>query len=103
MMSFIRYIDNIIVRLANQETNAIDQARIRMLVYILIFYMLFSGTLMIAYSIEGRVLHLLRVSFVFGCASFLLAVVRYTKRWKLISHFAVALVTLSVWSNILVY
>src|SRR5690606_10828014 len=92
-----------IVRLASREPNAIDQARIRALVYFLFFYLLFAGTMIVVYLIDGRLLHLLRVSVIFGCAFVLFAVVKYTKGWKFVSHFIVAMVTLSVWSNILVY
>jgi len=102
-MSLVRYIDNMIVRLASRETNPINQARIRILVYFIFSYMLFAAILMVAYFIDWNLLHLLRVSFVFVSAWVLFAVVRYTKGWNLVSHFAIFLVTLCVWSNVLVY
>lgn len=103
MVPLVRYIDNIIVRLASRETNPINQARVRILVYIIISYLLFTGTLMVAYFIDWNFLHLLRVSIIFVSALTLLAIVRYTKGWKLISHFVVFTVTLCVWSNVIIY
>lgn len=102
-MPLIRYIDNMIVNVASRETNPIDQARVRILIYIIFSYMLFTGILMVAYFIDWNFLHLIRVSLIFASAFALFAFIRYTKGWKLISHFVVFTVTLCVWSNVLIY
>src|SRR5690606_30612756 len=103
MMPLIRCIDNMIVRLASRETNPINQARVRMLVYIIFYYLFYTGVLTIAYLIDWDLLRLLRVFIIFVSVSGVFAIVRYTNGWKLVSHFTIFIVTITVWSNVLIY
>src|SRR5690554_3666075 len=98
----LQYIDTSIARLTSRETNPINQARIRMLVYILFFYMLFAAVLTVAYLADGRSLYLIRAGVIFMSCFLLFGVLWYTNAWKLVSHLAICLITLTVWSNILI-
>ena len=100
MVPLIRYVDKIILRLTRREINPINQARVKILIYILFSYLLFAGLLAIAYFIEWRLLHFLRASF--SVVVFFI-VIKYTRRWKVISHVTIVLVTLAVWSNVLIF
>jgi signal transduction histidine kinase/ActR/RegA family two-component response regulator len=104
MISFIRKIDDEIVNLASREQDPIDQIRVRILIYSLFGYLFYSGVLLTAYSYQQEYLHLVRACFIFVFAVALLIVVRYVRgSWRPISHFALCVVTLTVWSNILIY
>lgn len=100
MMPLVRYIDNIIVRLTSRETNPINQARVKILIYVLFSYLFFAGLLVIAYFIDWRLLHFLRASF---SVIVFFAIMRYVRNWKVMSHVTIILVTLAVWSNVLIY
>src|SRR5690606_21409238 len=102
-MSLIQYINNIIVKVATRETNPINQARVRMLVYIIFSYLFYTGVLTVAYLIDWDLFRLLRVAIIFVSVLGLFVVVRYTNGWKLVSHFTIFVVTFAVWSNVLFY
>src|SRR5690554_1747474 len=104
MISIFNRIDATIVSLANREQDPINKIRVRILIYSLFGYLLYSTVLGTAYFFQQEYLHLIRASFIFVLSGALLLVVRYIKgAWRLISHFALCVVTLTVWSNILIY
>ncbi|QNK61043.1 response regulator [Pedobacter sp. PAMC26386] len=97
------YIESIFNTLVVEEKNPINQARIKILGYILILYILFTGVLIVAYSLGSETLHLLRVSIVFVSTLLLIAIAYYTHAWKIVSHIVIWLITLAVWSNLSIY
>jgi signal transduction histidine kinase/ActR/RegA family two-component response regulator len=86
-----------------RETDSINQARVKMLAYILILYLPYTAILIIAYYFGGETQHLIRVSTVFITCALLLSVIYHTHAWKFTSHIVLFCLTLAVWSNILFY
>ncbi|TDG36912.1 response regulator [Pedobacter changchengzhani] len=86
-----------------KEPNPINRARIRMLSYILVCYLLFTGVLTISYFIAGEKLHLIRVSIVFVITISLIAITYFTHAWKIASHVILIVCTLGVYTNISIY
>src|SRR5690606_27763778 len=103
MLTIHKYINKSIVRLASKEANPINQARVRMLIYTLFFYMLFAGVLIVYYLIATGTLYLLSMSIIFASCVFLFASVWYTLAWKLVSHISICLITFSGLTNIRFY
>jgi len=96
-------IGNIFNRLLVREKNPINQARIKMLAYILVLYTIFTATLIVAYILGGETLHLIRVSIIFAASPLLIAIAYYTYAWKIVSHIVLGLITLAIWSNLTIY
>lgn len=96
-------IGNIFNRLLVREKNPINQARIKMLAYILVLYAVFTAILIVAYILGGETLHLIRVSIIFAASPLLIAIAYYTYAWKIVSHVVLGLITLAVWSNLIIY
>lgn len=96
-------IGNIFNRLLVREKNPINQARIKMLAYILALYAVFTAILIVAYILGGETLHLIRVSIIFAASPLLIAIAYYTHAWKIVSHVVLGLITLAVWSNLIIY
>ncbi|MGC1633120.1 MAG: ATP-binding protein [Gelidibacter sp.] len=102
-MGFLSYIDNIFKNIISQEPDPLNKARIRILGYIIVFYLVFSGILIVAYSQADVPFHLIRVILIFTMSVSLMAVALYTNFWRLISHVILIVVTLGVWSNLSLY
>ncbi|PTT02759.1 hypothetical protein DBR11_04070 [Pedobacter sp. HMWF019] len=103
MLSLFRYINAVLLKIGNRETDPINKARVKMLFCIVVLYSIFTGILIVAYSLGGETLHLVRVSIVFVCSSFFIAAIYYTNRWRMVSHAALWLITLAVWSNVTIF
>lgn len=104
MTNLIKRIDNSIVNLAIEEEDPINQVRVRIIVYLMLTYQLYTGFLVGVYILDQEYMHLLRVGSIFIFASILLGIVLYVRRaWKPVSHFAICIITLTVWSNIVFY
>jgi signal transduction histidine kinase/CheY-like chemotaxis protein len=103
MIHLFQPIENFVIKLAKPETDPINQARAKMLSYILILYLPFTAILTVAYILGGQTLHLIRVSTVFLAALMLLGLIYYTRAWRLASHISLCLLTFAVWSNLSVY
>lgn len=103
MIHLFQPIENFVIQLAKPETDPINQARVKMLLYILILYLPFTAILIIAYILGGQTLHLIRVSTVFIFCLILLGLIYFARAWKLASHISLCLLTLAVWSNLSVY
>ncbi|WP_316838543.1 ATP-binding protein [Pedobacter gandavensis] len=89
--------------IASFESDTIDQARIKLLLYILILYIPYTAILIIAYIYGGAAPHLIRVSIVFVNCLILLAAIYHFKIWKTASHIVLCSLTLAVWSNVSFY
>ncbi|WP_316834636.1 response regulator [Pedobacter nutrimenti] len=103
MLSLFRYINAVLLKIGNRETDPINKARVKMLFCIVVLYSIFTGILIPAYALGGEIAHLVRVSIVFVCSSFFIASIYYTNRWKTVSHAALWLITLAVWSNLTIF
>ena len=102
-MGFLNFIDAIFIRIINQEPDPLNKARIRILGYILAFYLFFSAILIVSYTQSDVPLHLIRVSIIFVITILLIGVVLYTNLWRLVSHTILTVITLGVWSNLALY
>lgn len=96
-------VSGIFNKLVSEEKDPINRARIKMLAYILILYLLFTGILILAYIAGGETLHLLRVSIVFAATSLLIGITYFTHAWKIVSHIVLWFITLAVWTNLSIY
>lgn len=96
-------IGNIFNRLLVREKNPINQARIKMLAYILVLYAIFTAILIVAYILGKETLHLIRVSIIFAASPLLIAIAYYSYAWRIVSHVVLGLITLAVWSNLIIY
>lgn len=103
MLQLLQSINLFVSKLVQRETDSINQARVRMLTYILILYLPYTAILIAAYYFGGETQHLIRVSTVFITCALLLSVIYYTQAWKIASHIVLSALTLAVWSNILFY
>ncbi|WEK17753.1 MAG: response regulator [Candidatus Pedobacter colombiensis] len=103
MIHLFQPIEDFVIKLAKPETDPINQARVKMLLYILILYLPFTGILIVAYSIGGQTPHLIRVSTVFIASLVLISAIYYTRAWRLASHISLCLLTLAVWTNLSIY
>lgn len=103
MLRLLQPIKAFVTRLANRETDTINQARVKMLTYILILYLPYTAILICAYSLGGETQHLIRVSSVFVICILLISIIYFTRAWKLASHVVLCCLTLAVWSNISFY
>ncbi len=73
MLSLFKYINAVLLKIGNRETDPINKARIKMLFCIVVLYSIFTGILIVAYTLGGEIPHLIRVSIVFVCSSFFIA------------------------------
>jgi len=103
MLQFLQSINLFVSKLVQRETDSINQARVKMLTYILILYLPYTAILIAAYYFGGETQHLVRVSAVFITCALLLTAIYYTQAWKFTSHIVLFFLTLAVWSNILFY
>lgn len=103
MTHLFESISGIFNNLLIKEKDPINQARIKMLAYILVLYLFFTGILIFAYTIGGETSHLIRVSLVFTFTTLLIATAYFTHAWKIVSHVILCLLTLAVWTNLSIY
>ncbi|RZK81106.1 MAG: response regulator [Pedobacter sp.] len=98
-----KFIDGYLLNLLKREADAINQARIKMLVYIILAHIFFAAILITAYTIQGLYLQLIRISIVMFCCFLCLVIFKYANAWKIISHVMCWLLTLVVWSNLILF
>lgn len=103
MIHLYRPIKTFVNKIASAEPDAIDQARIRLLLYILLLYLPYTALLIAVYSLSGEMTHLIRVSTVFTTCLLLVFLVYFFKVWKMASHVVLCSLTLAVWSNLSFY
>ena len=96
-------ISKIFRNLLLRDKNLINQARIKMLAFILVFYLVFTGILIVVYTIGGETLHLIRVVSIFIITILLIIIVYSFHTWKLASHVILWLYTLAVLTNLSIY
>ncbi|MGV8878619.1 MAG: ATP-binding protein [Sphingobacteriaceae bacterium] len=103
-MNYIfKKIGGIFNHLILKEKDPINRARINMLAYILILYLLFAGILTVAYAIGGETLQLIRVGSLFVATLLLISITYFTHAWKFVSHVVLCLCTLAVWTNLSIF
>ncbi|TZF83656.1 response regulator [Pedobacter sp. BS3] len=103
MPPLLNYLNSIVAKSVNRETDPINQARVKIFIYALFLNILFTGILTISYFIGGETLQLLRACVASVFAWSLFAIVRYFHAWKLVSHIVLWLVTMMVWTNVLLF
>lgn len=90
--------------MTERETDPINQARVRMLFYILVAYAIFGLTLIFAYSYNFQLLKLIRASTIFFFASLFIAFIYYANVWRGVAHAVLILMTLlGGWGNLLIF
>jgi len=90
--------------ITERETDPINQARVRMLFYLLIAYAIFGLTLIFAYSYSYQLLKLIRASAIFFFSSLFLVFIYYANVWRLVAHAVLILLTLlGAWGNLLIF
>lgn len=102
-MPLQKFIDTIFIELIYRETDPLNKARIKILGYILLFYLVFAGTLLFPYYYYGSDLQLLRISIIFAASIVMLIFTRRTHHWRIVAHCAIIALTLATWSNITIY
>lgn len=103
MTHLFENISGIFNKLVVKEKDPINQARIKMLAYILVLYLLFTFILIFVYLAGGETLHLIRVSIVFTSTTLLIGGAYFTHAWKIVSHIILCFLTLAVWTNLSIY
>ncbi|WP_316753173.1 response regulator [Pedobacter gandavensis] len=103
MIHLYKPLEKFVHGIASVEPDAIDQARIKLLLYILILYVPYSAILIVAYIFGGETQHLIRVAIIFSSCLLLLAAIYFFKVWKTASHLVLCSLTLAVWSNLFYY
>ena len=99
LTSYSQLIDRLVLR----EQDPINQARFKMLMYCLTSNLIFVLINLVIFSIQGPVLQAYRALIaVFFAVSMLFAIYKW-QIWRPISHIVCALLTLSVWSNLLMF
>lgn len=103
MLTFLTYIDTFVTKLANRETDPINQARVKMLVYLIFSYIFFSATSILAYTLEGPLMQLLRAYLTFALSITFIIVIKYTNSWRFLAHGVIILLALAIFSNLSFY
>ncbi|MCX2452541.1 response regulator [Pedobacter sp. PLR] len=103
MLHLYRPIEKFVHGIASVEPDAIDQARIKLLLYILLLYLPYTAILIAAYYLGGESPHLIRVSIVFASCLVWISAIYYLKVWRTASHIVLCSLTLAVWSNMFYY
>ncbi|MCD0487397.1 response regulator [Pedobacter sp. MC2016-14] len=99
----LKRIDGFITALLKRETDPINQARIRVLAYIILGYIFYSGILIVAYILEKEMLQLIRAIFTFVSCFVFLNIIKNFGSWKVVSHLIICFLTLTVWSNLSIF
>jgi len=95
-----RFIDKI----TSRESDPINKARVIILFYFCISYILFASIITAAYFYFGNQSQLIRAIIVFISSISLFFALYFTGRWKAISHIILILITLlGAWSNLLFF
>lgn len=103
MANILENISGLFYKSLRKEQDPINQARIKMLTYILVLYLLFTGIMIFAYAIGGEQFQLIRVIVVFIVVVLLIGIAYFTYAWKIVSHIVLWSFTLVVWSNLSIY
>lgn len=104
MIKIPAWLDSYINKMVSRETDPINQARVRMLFYILVAYTVFGLSLMVAYICTQQDLKLVRASGIFLFSSVFLIAIYFANVWRGISHAVLISITLmGAWSNILFF
>ena len=99
LSTFYKFVEQVSLR----ETDPINQARVKILAYSLTCNLIFVTVSVVVYFFQGPPLQLVRSLVALFFAIFMLYAVTRWNVWKQISQLVSVLVTLVVWSNLLVY
>ncbi|RYG03195.1 MAG: hypothetical protein EOO07_32155, partial [Chitinophagaceae bacterium] len=87
-----------------RETDPINKARVRMLIYLLLAYFFFGLLLMAAYAYTEQIPQLVRASFISLFSASLFVVLYFFGKWRTLSHGILMLITiLGVWANLIFF
>lgn len=104
MITLSKKIEGFIGKMVSRETDPINQARVRMLFYLLVAYAVFGLTLMFAYFYNYQFLKLIRASTIFFFSSLFIVFMYYANVWRALSHAVLILMTLlGAWGNLLIF
>lgn len=103
MANILENISGIFYKSLSKEQDPINHARIKMLTYILVLYLLFTGIMIFAYAVDGEQFQLIRVIVVFIVVALLIGIAYFTYAWKIVSHIVLWSFALVVWSNLSIY
>lgn len=93
-----RFVDKI----TSRESDPINKARMFIMFYFFVAYILFSSVITVGYFYLGNQPQLIRAVIVLISSISLFLVLYFTGRWKIISHIVLILMTLlGAWSNLL--
>lgn len=92
-----------VVKITSREKDPINEARLRMLIYCLSSNLIFVTITSLIYFIQGPELQWMRasISWLFP-AAMLFAVCKWNV-WRQASHLVCMLITVMIWSNLLIY
>ena len=100
---FFSFYSDLVNKIAAQEEDPINRARVRLLVYGLTSNLFFTGISTVVYYLEGVHFQFIRALMAFVAAIVVFYAVARWRIWKAVSHVLVAAMTAVVWSNLLFY
>ena len=104
MRLLANWVRTFVTTMVERETDPINQARVRMLFYVMISYLGFALSLIVAYAYTNQHLQLTRACAILFFAVLLIGVMYRANAWRLVSHIVILLLTfMGVWSNLLIY
>lgn len=104
MRLLANWVRTFVKTITERETDPINQARVRMLFYLLVAYAIFGLTLIFAYSYSYQLLKLIRASAIFFFSSLFIVFIYYANVWRAVSHAVLILLTLlGAWGNLLIF
>ena len=100
----MRRLKDFIRQITSRELDPINQARVRMLIYLLLAYFFFGLLLMAAYAYTQQIPQLIRASIISLLAASLFTILYFFGSWKALSHgILMAITVLGVWANLLFF
>ncbi|WP_207426149.1 ATP-binding protein [Pedobacter sp. SYSU D00535] len=100
---FLKYYKQILDRIAARETDPLNQARVKVLCYGLTANLALTSIATLLYFIQGPPLQFFRGLIAFAIAVVSVYLVYHFPVWRKVSHFICIVLSLVVWSNLLVY
>lgn len=100
----MRPLKDFIRQITARETDPINKARVRMLIYLLLAYFFFGLLLMAAYAYTEQIPQLIRASVISIFSASLFVILYFFGKWRTLSHGILMLITiLGVWANLIFF
>jgi len=100
----MRPLQDFIKQITSREVDPINQARVRMLIYLLLAYFFFGLLLMAAYAYTQQIPQLIRASVISIFAASLFTILYFFGTWQALSHgILMGITILGVWANLLFF